>query len=378
MPTWIDAREALERLGSKPQTLYANVSRGRIGARADPADSRRSLYRAADVDRLAARRRGRRSAETVARDAVSWGDPVLPSAISTIADGRLWYRGQDAARLSRSACLEEVAALLWEADPPALARASAVRGGTFAAALRALADRAGYDPPSHGRSSAVLKREAGEVLQLLATVLAGAGNGPLHERLARKWRRPAAADHLRRALVLLADHELNASTFAVRVVISTGASLAAGVLGGLVALGGPLHGDASAGIFALAERADAIGAEAATRECLEQGRPLPAFGHPLYPAGDPRAAELLAATGMPARYAALAAVAEPLVGEAPNVDFALAALAETHELPREAPLALFALARATGWLAHALEQAAAGRLIRPRARYVGAPVGAAD
>ena len=378
MTAWIDAREALERLGSKPQTLYANVSRGRIGARPDPSDSRRSLYRASDVDRLAARKRGRRSAEAVASDAVSWGDPVLPSAISTIAGGRLFYRGADAVTISRTETLENVAGLLWETDPLALSPAGDEGAGNFAAALGAMADRAGCDPPSYGRSPAALRVEAGAVLQTMADALAGPGEGPLHERLARRWRRATAADHLRRALVLMADHELNASTFAVRVVISTGASLAAGVLAGLAALGGPLHGDASAGIFALADRADVVGADAATREWLEQGRPLPAFGHHLYPAGDPRGAELLAATGMPSRYSALAAVAEPLVGEPPNADFALAALAEMHDLPREAPLVIFALSRTTGWLAHALEQAAAGRLIRPRARYVGPPVIAGD
>src|SRR5262245_30610004 len=111
---WMTSEEALARLGSKVQTLYANVSRGRIRAKPDPADSRRSLYNAEDVERLAARTRGRRSDAAVAADAVRWGDPILPSAVSTVVAGRLYYRGRDAAELSRGMSLEETAALLWD------------------------------------------------------------------------------------------------------------------------------------------------------------------------------------------------------------------------------------------------------------------------
>jgi citrate synthase len=113
------------------------------------------------------------------------------------------------------------------------------------------------------------------------------------------------------------------------------------------------------------------GPAAAVRDWLGQGRPVPAFGHRLYPDGDVRAPALLAAFSLPPAHAALAAEVEQVVGERPNVDFALAALAATHDLPASAPLAIFALGRAVGWLAHALEQAATGTLIRPRAHYVG-------
>src|SRR5690606_15089162 len=108
------------RLGVKPQTLYASVSRGRIAARPDPADPRRSLYRADDIDRLAARPRGRPAATAVAAEAIAWGEPILPTAISAIAHGRLSYRGRDAVELSRTATLEDVAGLLWAGDPPEL------------------------------------------------------------------------------------------------------------------------------------------------------------------------------------------------------------------------------------------------------------------
>ncbi|TBF80529.1 citrate synthase, partial [Rhizobium leguminosarum] len=111
--SWLTAEEALRALKTKPQTLYANVSRGRIRAKADPADPRRSLYQAADVQRLAERHAGRRRTETVAAEAIRWGDPVLSSAISTIIGGRLFYRGKDAAGFADVATLEQTAALLW-------------------------------------------------------------------------------------------------------------------------------------------------------------------------------------------------------------------------------------------------------------------------
>ena len=98
--SWLTAEQALNLLGTKSQTLYANVSRGRIRAKPDPADTRRSLYLTDDVKRLAARHAGRRKTEAVAADAIQWGDPVLPSALSTVSEGRLFYRGQDAAKLA--------------------------------------------------------------------------------------------------------------------------------------------------------------------------------------------------------------------------------------------------------------------------------------
>ena len=103
MQDWLTAQEAMTRLGLKPQTLYAYVSRGLIEARGDEDDSRRSLYRAEDIARLEYRKaRGRRPA-AIAEDAIAYGEPVLSSSITTIERGGLWYRGQDAARLSEAA-----------------------------------------------------------------------------------------------------------------------------------------------------------------------------------------------------------------------------------------------------------------------------------
>jgi citrate synthase len=382
---WIASDAALALLGVKPQTLYANVSRGRIATKPDPADPRRRLYKRADVLRLADRAVGRPRAGAVAEEAIAWGEPVLPSALSTIAEGRLWYRGRDAVALARSASLEDAAALLWDAGEvvfQAGARVTAAAGHRgMGGALLTLAGIAEQSLPSRDRAPAVLRAEAAQLVDSLVAGLLGGddpGRGPAHQRLAKAWRRPKAAEAMRMALVLLADHELNASTFAARVTASTGASIAASVLSGLATLSGPLHGGAAAGVRALVADAAASGPREAVRSWLAQGRRLAAFGHPLYPAGDVRAAALLDGLVLPPLHAALMAEAEAAVGEPANVDFALAALAAAHGLPDEAAFTLFAVARSVGWIAHCLEQAALNRLIRPRSRYVGPPIAAGD
>ncbi len=389
--SWLTASEALNLLGVRRQTLYANVSRRRIRARPDPKDPRRSLYHEADVQKMARSRPGPRKAERIAAGAMEWGDPILPSAICAVAHGRLWYRGHDAVRLADTRALEDAAAILWdcqevsfpgdlrqavERGPVPAGRGSAAAGPALATMFAVLAGRAGLDPPSHGRSPAVLRRESAEVLATLASAVVRPGpDVPLHARLATAWRRRQAADTLRRTLVLLADHELNASTFAVRVTISTGASLASGVLAGLATLSGPLHGRAALGVLELARAAGERDARVVVREWLTGGRPLSGFGHPLYPQGDVRAQALLEAFDVPPEYQALRRAVEEIAGERPSVDFALAAMTACFGLPPDAPLVLFAIARSAGWLAHAMEQASAGHLIRPRARYVGPPLG---
>jgi citrate synthase len=377
---WLTAEQALKFLGVRSQTLYANVSRGRIRAKPDPADPRRRLYNGNDVARLAERRPGRRAAETVATQAIGWGDPVLASGISTVANERLWYRGRDAVALAETATLEEVAGLLWQSSAmrvhagPAAAKPTP-SGTPIGRLLSAVSERAGLDPPSRGRSPAVLKSEAeflfGTLLEASLGSVTARLDLPVHTRLAKAWRKPQAQDILRRTLVLLADHELNASTFAVRVAASTGASLAACLLAGLATLTGPLHGGAARALSSLLEAARQVGAHEAVREWLHRGEPLPAFGHPLYPGCDPRAIALMCHVKLSGMFLAVRMAAEDLTGEPPNVDFALAALADAYALPRQAPFVIFALSRSVGWIAHALEQIAAGQLIRPRARYVG-------
>ena len=94
--SWLTAPEALQVLGVRPQTLYANVSRKKIRAKPDPKDTRRSLYHEADVRKMARQHGGPRKATAVAAAAIEWGDPILSSAVSTVVEGRLYYRGRDA------------------------------------------------------------------------------------------------------------------------------------------------------------------------------------------------------------------------------------------------------------------------------------------
>ncbi|MFZ4607911.1 MAG: citrate/2-methylcitrate synthase, partial [Caulobacter sp.] len=355
---WISAEEALERLGVRPQTLYAYVSRGRIEARPDPADPRRSRYRLADVGGLAERKKRGRKASEVAAGAIAWGEPVLASAITTVAGGRLFYRGRDAVALAETETLESVARLLRGGHGAALKTAPAPvapAGASLRERLfNALSTRAGIDPPSRGRAALALAVEAVGLLDLVADAAAGGpGEGPIHRRIAKAWGRPEAADFIRRQLVLLADHELNASTFAARVTASTGASLAASALAGLCALSGPLHGGMAGRVINLVEESRRLGPEATVAGRIARAGPTPGFGHPLYPDGDPRAAALLAVLEPPEDYAALQAAVEAMTGEAANVDFAVTALCARFDLPPDAPFALFAVARTAGWLAHA-------------------------
>jgi citrate synthase len=377
MTRWIATEEALQRLGVRPQTLYAYVSRGRLRAQADPRDPRRSLYSASDVDGLASRRSRSRKAADVAAEAIAWGEPVLESAITTVVDGRLFYRGRDAVLLAETETFEGVARLLRGLDASPLQsrlRAAPPSGAEPRARLFAtLAARAAADAPARGGPAERLASEAATLLDVVADAVCGeVESGPIHERLARAWSCGVrGADLIRRALVLLADHELNPSTFAARVTASTGASLAASALAGLSALTGPLHGGASEAVAQLAAEADRLGPRDAVAARLAFWTSTPGFGHPLYPEGDPRARALMKAFAAPEPYAGLRAAMHDAAGAPDNVDFAISAMARSLALPADAPFTLFAVSRMAGWLAHAMEQAAAGALIRPRARYVG-------
>ncbi len=222
---------------------------------------------------------------------------------------------------------------------------------------------------------ALMRTLAAALLQTAPSAL------PLHQQLAQAWQADAEqTELLRAALVLLADHELNASTFAVRCVASTGASLPAALGAGLAALSGDRHGGGSAAArrmltqaLAAPDARDAVGAY-----YMSIAPEFAGFGHPLYPHGDPRAAYLLGilatlAHEHPRLHAILAAcaTAEELLDARPNADLALAAMELAFGWPEGAGMSVFALARSAGWIAHAAEQAASAALIRPRARYIG-------
>jgi citrate synthase len=239
----------------------------------------------------------------------------------------------------------------------------------------ALAARAALDPPARGRNPLALAVEAATLLDVFTDAIAGeVGGGAIHNRLALAWGvgpGGPGADLIRRCLVLVADHELNASAFAARVAASTGASLAAAALAGLATLTGPRHGMATAAVRTFAAEAAQLGPSRAIANRLSEDRALPGFGHPLYPDGDPRAAAVLERFRSPPALAQLSDAVWRTSGMAPNIDFALVAACESLRLAEDAPFALFAVARCAGWIAHAIEQGQSDALIRPRARYVG-------
>lgn len=371
------ADEACALLGVTRQTLYSYVSRGLLQALPGP-DHRTRLYRRGEVERLALRPLRRRSGQA-ARGALDFGPALMESALSLIEDGRLYFRGVDAQRLATDASLEDVARLLWDggtadpfarpAPPPNPLRQAAARVFADAAPMRrALALFTLADPHAeHDEPASLLRELAGILLHREPSAL------PLHRQCAQAWGLDGAAeDLLRGALVLCADHELNASSFAARVVASTGASLREALRGGLAAMSGPRHGQVSAAVEELWQ-AVAAGAEAeavlAQRRQWHGGHPA-GFGHPLYPAGDPRAAWILARLPQAAGHPGLQAAAAARFGEAPNIDFALVALRRHLRLPPGSAFVLFCLGRSAGWIAHTLEQRPRG-LIRPRALYNG-------
>ncbi|MCX7586986.1 citrate synthase/methylcitrate synthase [Phenylobacterium sp. 58.2.17] len=200
----------------------------------------------------------------------------------------------------------------------------------------------------------------------------------------------AQAGALDTYLVTVSDHGLNASTFAARVIASTRAGLTSAVLGGISALKGPLHGGAPGPVI---EMLDEIGAPANARSWIEQalarGDRLMGFGHRVYRVRDPRADALKAAVRRlddgsnvrPGRIAfaeAVEAAALAILKEHKpnrpldtNVEFYTALLLEALDFPPSAFTCVFAMGRVAGWIAHAREQVAGGRLIRPQSVYVG-------
>jgi citrate synthase len=343
------------------------------------------------------------------------------TAISTIAGG-LQYRGYVIDDLAEHATFEDVAYLLLhgelpKADQLAAFRAALAKSATIAAAMTEFLAKipagvpmmdvmrtgasalAHWDPDTPDNSHAGNVRKAEHLLAQLPVVMAS------RYRLAR-GKKPVAYDaelslagnilwmlfdkrpsqRLTKAmdvsLILYAEHEYNASTFAARVVSSTLSDMHSAVTAAIGALKGPLHGGANEAVMeVLKEVGTADKAEAWIRDALAKKRRIMGFGHRVYKTGDPRAVYLrtlcqqLAAETGNEDMEAMADTIESIVGSEkglpPNLDWPSARLYYYMGLDVDLYTPLFVVSRVTGWSAHVIEQLDNNRLIRPRARYTG-------
>ncbi|HZR80178.1 MAG TPA: citrate/2-methylcitrate synthase [Candidatus Binatia bacterium] len=418
----LSAREAAAALGVRRDTLYAYVSRGLLTRRRRSGD-RRSWFDPSEVDRLAARGRSEARPDREVR---------IESAVTALEGGHWFYRGHDPVALAARARFEQVAELLWTGELPAAAawasdreavetgrRVQRVLGPDVLPADRirlVTAALAGTDPLRHDlRPEAVIatarrllatlveslpalrestrarpRRTVGEPAAGGARSEGAVGAGLRSEAppplAARLWDRlttrpptPRDIELIDATLVILADHELAASTFAVRIAAALRADPYGAIGAGLGVLGGALHGAVSVAAEALLHEIAARGNVATVVEKhVRLGERLPGIGHPIYPDGDPRGAALLAllrrAGGDRRRLRdvdELLAAARARGFPPPNVDLGIAAVTHVLGFARGTGELIFSIARMAGWVAHALEEYARPSSIRPRAIYTG-------
>jgi citrate synthase len=327
------------------------------------------------------------------------------------AGGALRYRGVDIEELVGNVPFEKVWGLLVDASfepglPPAEPHPLAIRSGDprvdVQAALAMLAPEWGFRQLidiSDEQARADLARASVMALSFVAQSARGAGRPPvpqreidkassIPERFLIRWRGEADPDHVRAIdayWISAAEHGMNASTFAARVVASTGADVAAALSAAVGALSGPLHGGAPLRVLKMLDEVEQSGdAERWVQAALDRGERLMGFGHRVYRAEDPRARVLrrtARAIGSP-RVAVAEALEEAALAElqarkpdrvlATNVEFWSAVVLDHADVPPELFTPLFTCGRTAGWSAHILEQKREARLIRPTAKYVGA------
>lgn len=340
--------------------------------------------------------------------------------------GVLAYRGYDIHDLARAATFEEVCWLLWHGRLPGRAGLGDLQSALAAArtlpepvirlmrqmprvdamdALRtAVSALAHHDPDAGDGSPQANARKAVRLTAQVASIVAtwgrmNAGGGPIAPdpalghaanflyMLTGERPGPTAVRAFDVALVLHADHELNASTFAARVVAATLSDLHSAIVAAIGALKGPLHGGANADVMRMlleiGPEAGPDRAEEVVRAKLARKEKIPGFGHRVYRTEDPRAThlrrmskELGEQAGQRAWYEMSARIEAVVKAERrlnPNVDFYSASTYYTMGIPVDLFTPIFAVSRIAGWTAHVLEQYANNRLIRPRAEYTGPP-----
>ncbi|WP_223357143.1 citrate synthase [Leifsonia sp. ZF2019] len=399
----LTAEQTATRLGVKLETLYAYVARGRL-TRVRTAEG--STFDPLEVERFAASRR-RRDAPAGAQGGRSEGRPlmVIETDFALIEDGELYYRGRRATDLAAES-FETVAhwALTGDWQPEIRFRPGAGMADVRRAveslpasagdrdrqliAVTALASadplRTSLDPASVAGAAERMVAGMVEALPLLRAE-GEHETDPLALRLHRRLRTgppaPSAVAALDAALVLLIDHDLAVSTLAARAAASARATPYGVVVAGMGALDSPLHGNASRAAHRLLARV--VDGEEPARVVADAvvgtGGPVPGFGQPLYPDGDPRARALLDLLGgdpdagpVLAAVGSAASLLSDRTGALPNVDLALGALTLAHGMRDDAGEVIFATARSIGFVLHALAEYREPPLrLRPVGRYTG-------
>ena len=398
----LTAQEASNRLGIKPQSLYAYVSRGLIERHHDTDG--RSRFPADAVDALARRGRPRLSSRTTSLHL------TIETRLTRIDDHRILYRGQQISELAETRTFEDVADLLWLGELPVRLTTWAVGVAPPAPhvadsgaldRVRIAAACAGVGDPWRNDLSPIAVAHAGRRLvnAAIAGCAEGAGGatraprlslpgspavrgsvaGRLWAALAPRRPRPGMIEALNALLIVAADHELAASTLAARVAASARADPYDVVGSALGVFGGALHGRASTLVRAVLDDASAGGASRAVAGALRVRNGVPGFGHPLYPDGDPRGAQALRMLRAAAQGSRELAVVESVLDAfraqsdvEPNVDYALGAFTLVAQMPPDSSEVIFAVARIAGWLGHAIEEYGESPLrFRPRAVYTG-------
>lgn len=409
----IDAKAAAAMLGIKPQTLYAYASRGLIRT-APKRGGKASLYHREDVEAVLLKSRKSDPSGAAAESVIRWGgSPVLRTAITSIGPEGPRYRGKLAIDLAQAKRpFEDCVELLWSGVLPAqsivwqpakipapfleiieairkIAKLTNSMRHLLALSTEAYAACNGRNAELHLGAPVLAGRN---LIQVLAPTLGLLGDKPNYAPsyepepvaaiVARSMGVPIdeqEMDAINACLILSADHELSPPTVAARISASAGADIFSCVNSALGAFDGLLTGlgcdKSERTLLSASSPKNYLGM---LEKYTRRKEPIPGYGHPLYPSGDPRALYLIdvaknISPRTPRARLALTCVdaASTELGAAPNLTVGLAVISICLRLPEGATGGLMALGRISGWVANAFEQRLAGFLVRPRARYIG-------
>lgn len=401
----LSGAQAAEFLGVKAATLYAYASRGLIES--IPAQSgRERSYRLSELIKLRNSSRGIKNQRD--SEPAVWTGPLIKSSITEIQSGGHCYRGINAIDLARkSTPFEAVAELLWETDddsdvewckvkpfsiPKQLKKSVSIESDYLDLYKLVLVSVDMFETVARKLLSDNIFSDARRIIVTMSLtpgfaeqrdVYLSNSQFPIAQTLLHALSGTKSierAELINAALVLCADHELNASALAARVAASCDASLYSCLLSALGTFSGIMHGAASRRAEDMVSTSLRFKSVATwLKDYMRQSDQMPGFGTELYAGGDPRAKLLIesAIAVSPRNNKSLNRLIEIVegvrekLGAEPNLDFGLAAMSYALALPPGAGSAVFAVSRCSGWIAHSIEQRMYGGVIRPRARYIG-------